>query len=569
MNLQDITPEIIKDFTDNSKIYERGKEYYYSGHVENINIKDSEINAVVSGNYGSSYTVKIEETGTGLDIKCNCPYEGRVCKHVVAVLLEYVNEYKGKENSWIKNYRPNRDKDKLCVMSNDLKSRLEQLSQKQLIDLILSIASRNENLERDLFLFTEQDNAVKTKTSKSFGLSIALSQIHEAFYISKGFIDYYAMPEVISKLQDILESTKNAHVFDKAEIYLDVVRKGSRAIESCDDSDGMLGDLIMECAEEYGHTLSQIELSVKDKQKRLQEMLEYRFSHDYGLDEGFEKAILNICNSQDNFDFVLDRIKKEIGTDRESYSYELLTDFLAKIYLKMGNVDEFLKIRENNLSSEDDYIQLANFWKDRKEEQKFVEILERGRIAISYQDTYGNYKLYDMLESYYEQKEDFYNLHRILMKHFGDCSSLDLYKRLEKLSQKIGNWETVELKLMSILGTKHASFLIDVLLYRTEYEKAIKIVKTRECQDDTKVEVAETVKNMNPEVSVSIYQDIINEQLSNTGRKYYQIAREYLKKLKNILLEIMQEPEQWEKYIENLRANNKHRPALHDEFKNL
>ena len=72
------------------KILARGKDYYLSGYVENLERNGEKVTAEVSGSDVTPYVVEIELTPDGgvEDWLCDCPYDlGPVCKHTVAVLL--------------------------------------------------------------------------------------------------------------------------------------------------------------------------------------------------------------------------------------------------------------------------------------------------------------------------------------------------------------------------------------------------------------------------------------------------------------------------------------------------
>lgn len=91
MNLKTLTENDVKRFAP-SEIFRRGVGYCHEGRVSNLGFdQDSEtITAEVEGNYGD-YTVEITIDEDGIDADCDCPYYGYPCKHMVAVLLSFVN----------------------------------------------------------------------------------------------------------------------------------------------------------------------------------------------------------------------------------------------------------------------------------------------------------------------------------------------------------------------------------------------------------------------------------------------------------------------------------------------
>ena len=68
-------------------ILKRGLSYYKNGAVESIDeIAVGEYFAIVSGSEHYEVEVKIKNK-TIVDINCDCPYDGGICKHAVAVIF--------------------------------------------------------------------------------------------------------------------------------------------------------------------------------------------------------------------------------------------------------------------------------------------------------------------------------------------------------------------------------------------------------------------------------------------------------------------------------------------------
>lgn len=74
-----------------STIFQRGESYYASGAVEDISYTDRRtLEATVSGS--EFYSIMISLEGDSVEADCDCPFDGGTCKHIVAVLLEAMNE---------------------------------------------------------------------------------------------------------------------------------------------------------------------------------------------------------------------------------------------------------------------------------------------------------------------------------------------------------------------------------------------------------------------------------------------------------------------------------------------
>ena len=94
MKLNEITRRWLKNFAG-EKIFQRGEDYFQSGMVYQMEYHPDNfsIYAEVSGNYGN-YEVKISEDTKDINAYCDCPYDGYPCKHIIAVLLNFIENKK-------------------------------------------------------------------------------------------------------------------------------------------------------------------------------------------------------------------------------------------------------------------------------------------------------------------------------------------------------------------------------------------------------------------------------------------------------------------------------------------
>lgn len=100
MDLNELTEDKIRAYADSTNIFERGKRYYLNGNIKYMDVTEGgkKIYAQVEGHYGL-YDVNITFGKNAIHSECTCPYSGRGCKHVVAVLLKFLYEYKDKINN--------------------------------------------------------------------------------------------------------------------------------------------------------------------------------------------------------------------------------------------------------------------------------------------------------------------------------------------------------------------------------------------------------------------------------------------------------------------------------------
>ncbi len=86
------TEKEIIHFADSYEIFKRGQSYYREGRIISFKYNLLKVEAKVKGHSGN-YKVEVDLTRKNIKAKCSCPYEGKVCKHQVAVLLKFIAEW--------------------------------------------------------------------------------------------------------------------------------------------------------------------------------------------------------------------------------------------------------------------------------------------------------------------------------------------------------------------------------------------------------------------------------------------------------------------------------------------
>ena len=149
MKFDDVTKEWIEHSTG-SKTFQKGCDYYHKGMIYEM-VYDPEnhlIRAQVCGGFGK-YKVTISDEEGRISVRCNCPSDKNFCKHIVAVLLNFI----GKKSKYL--YKAPK-KDTVNVLTS-LTARLNQCSHEQLVRIIIEAAQKNPEFKRDLIAFLEPD----------------------------------------------------------------------------------------------------------------------------------------------------------------------------------------------------------------------------------------------------------------------------------------------------------------------------------------------------------------------------------------------------------------------------
>ena len=263
---------MVKKFAG-ATIFGRGKKYYQSRMVEEIeyNSARDHIQAEVSGSSGHSYDVEITAAKRGIDATCSCPYDGYPCKHIVAVLLTFME----KRETLLRQSVENKKK----ILS--LKERVQALPKERLAKILLSLAEKYPGCQRDLLVEMGDD--------PQEAVSVIRKQIHQIFRAFES--DDYASGKVVKQLKDILRSIHQSSIEIKAIIYWAVSDWILKELNEYGMNDESLEDLAIETLDLLSEALSKPESSQEEKAEIIRALRKYSEWGNCGITDYVDEAI--------------------------------------------------------------------------------------------------------------------------------------------------------------------------------------------------------------------------------------------------------------------------------------
>ncbi|MFF2092721.1 SWIM zinc finger domain-containing protein [Paenibacillus sp. NPDC058174] len=235
-------------------ILERGEAYRANGHILSIEeIKPRVYHAEVEGSELYEVEIELDSRGEVNEIWCECPYDkGPVCKHAAAVLLEIRDEYFSEEKT------QSSPKNKPAPKMN-IADQLSKLSKDELITMLVDFYDDIEEVKQALSLkFIDADSKEGLNQYKK----IIRSSIKQ-YSDRHGFVAYRNVYSAIAGASQILEKAEeqleNGRHLRAAEISFCVLHELVNLLQSCDDSNGYVGDLIQECLHIIHLAASQLE----------------------------------------------------------------------------------------------------------------------------------------------------------------------------------------------------------------------------------------------------------------------------------------------------------------------
>ena len=93
--------DTIRSLADSAIIFKRGESLQRNGAFRRINGSTTQGHYLyeVDGNFGNYHTEIVLDSG--INTKCNCPYPGNGCKHVIAILLELFDQQESANRGYV------------------------------------------------------------------------------------------------------------------------------------------------------------------------------------------------------------------------------------------------------------------------------------------------------------------------------------------------------------------------------------------------------------------------------------------------------------------------------------
>lgn len=473
--------------------------------------------------------------------------------------------------------------------STALEQALTAMSHQELLNLIINLSSIEADFRRILLANVSispqilQQQPVSPQVVKQFKRDISkfFDELEERGRYDDYYDNEYDESEEYSELEILLENARTLNLVDQIDVFWHIAICGNEVFE---EGEFFIGTpQIEEAICLYGEAVTKLDLPHQQKHNYfdvLIDALSWAICGYGEVTEAIEEALDKICTVPEDFRYLIQKF--------ENSDYERSSDLIAQYYLELGDDENYLRVRQANLEKEKDYLQLAEFWQQKGDREKHLETLEQwvsnlvNRKAqpqsehnYLYAPRYSSLEdspILKRLAEHYRQQQDEENYCRILMTlaEFGK-TTLDLYKQIETLGVKLGNWQELKRKLIEFAQASSTN-LAEIYLYEQDWDAAVQLAQQRAnsyYEESLRILVAEGVKQHRTEASIQIYQQLVQSHIDNKNREHYSIAARHASAIKSIYLSVLNDSTAWQRYITDIRQRYPRHRALQEEFRGL
>ncbi|MHB0934754.1 MAG: SWIM zinc finger family protein [Armatimonadota bacterium] len=570
-HLKALTREAVQQLADSPAVFQRGVQYLHSDAIHQFSVTSWQIKAKVNGNYGD-YTVEVTDTPDELEMICTCPYEGWVCKHLVAVLLRFV------------------EMDKAAVVDVSLpeiaRQTLASMSQQELLQLIFDLANERDEFRRALMArLTIAPQLIAQQPRSSAQVRALKQQIaqffdelaHRAEYGYDGYYDEeYDPGATYPELATTFEIARTLHPLDQQEVFWYALTCANEIEEEMPMGTPQIAEALVA----YVDATRAVVHTSEERHAiwtALLDVLDWAVGDAEGIEEAVHQAIGQLCETPEDTRQLITLLQ---ATDEAGFA-----DWIAAYYRQLGDDDAYLATRQAHLVTESQHLELANYWEQHGNADEAREVLEQyvlRLIAQMDQQTQPYYGVtyvqpggvLDRLETAYRDAGDEKNLCRILfVQSRARALTVERYQQIKALSQSLGTWAEMQPVLLDAARYNRET-LAQIYLLEEDWDTALQLAQEKSpygfgYADSVRPLVARGVKAHRPEEALGILRPLVQSYIDQQNRSAYATAAGFAADIKDIYRNILHDDATWQAYITGIRQHYPRHRALQEEFRGL
>jgi len=557
--------------------FERGEDYYRRGAIRNPLRQGRTLRALCEGSRYEPYRISIELDEGGVAwADCSCPYDwGGYCKHVVALLL-----------SWL--HTPQE-----FTVIPETEELLDGMTREELVDVIKAMSQR----EPDLLYLLERREALPPARETPIDPEIYRRQIAYAFGRNVDWDERFALASELHDIKRPADRFREGGDWANAwTIYEAIAEEMTHHYREFHD-EGEVASIIAECTEGMVTCLRQGSPSSQPvRHTWIHQLFQIHLTDidwgGHGLADSVPGILSELAQGEDG-PFIeglfREAISERRGDDWSSrWHRERLLRDLLQVYesqernedyldlcweerldllyalklLELGRSEEALRAGRDGALQQQEVLQFSQALWEVGDGDSALSFAQQG-LQRSYNDGLAGW----LADRHEEQGEVSIPLN-LQLQRFEWRPSLKRYLKVISLAEALGHEKDMRHRLLTFLEQKqNYSTLVEIYLEEEEMDKAIRAVRRigRYHAEPYALRVAQAAEGARPQQALALYQDLALHHIARTNRGAYQVAAQYLGRVKQIY-QRLGEDDRWRSHIHHLRAEYPRHRALQDEL---
>lgn len=574
------------------KTFERGEDLFKDGSVHGLRAGPDRAAARVQG-ASRTYRTKLWRSRGELQFQCDCGtgYDHVFCKHCVAVGLAWLSSVEhsaGQAAGGTEVYPAGKASSpsqsggsaasaEPAVAPAELRAYISKLDKKRLLDLALEAIDYDEILRRRLML--ETLGVAEGRRLGEAELKVYRRLLREAIEVSD-YVDYDAMPDYVQGIEEalrpldaLLESGQPDAVIELCELALVELEHAADAVDA---SDGSLNHLYDELQRLHHAACREAR---PDPTRLAARLLEYELEGGLGIfnnaaatyadvlgpaglaaySRGLHRAWEKLQPRRHGAGSAADDAPAEI--DHRRYQIVALMERFA---VNSGaDVDTRASIRARDLSSPQDYLAIAETYRDAGQLDQARDWAEKGLARFPGSlETSG---LREFLIPLHARLGEGEKAVALVWTEFHARPNAGFFRKLQQFAPP-ETWPVWrERALQSV--REHAkcgedgSALVEILLSEGDVAAALAEARTHACRLDLWLELANRREAQAPAEALEIYRQQLDGIIARGDSRSYQQAAGLMRKIRH-LFHALNRGGEFNVYRDRVRFAHRHRRGL-------
>ena len=568
------------------RILVRGEEYYETGAVSELE-EDSpgEWTATVEGT--ENYSVEISMDGKEIESwYCDCPYDGEICKHVVATLLAIRDNEKKVNRSAFSKMKVEVEEAVVIDETVDIQQLLSFVNPQELSQFIYEYASMHPEFKTALLTRFMAKELSATSKEKDYRAEIQ-KVFNDSYYNKKSryhnrYDDFDCDWEtVFNRMDTFLEKADFFLNVGNIDTAIDIALQTLRSIgENYEDellyNDDLYpsdyceqaGDLLIKVIE-HPKTTQKQKTAILQELGQLAKLSTYRDYDLYDIDELLMQINLSIQPAEKALELI-DKLLEERKDTYDLYQIVLRkVNLLTELHEEQKAADtirQYLYLTEIREMEVDKLIASCQYDEAIRLLNEGIEIAEKEEhIGTVEEWLKTKLRIYEMTH----QTAEVINTCRLLFVSGRD--QLEYYSKLKTLVPKEVWKSFLDTMMKETQFSEYFSFggndEAEIYVKERDYERLFKLLSSiRYNQLEALMKYSYHLKDTHSEQLIAIYTSLLNDYAEqNVGRTHYELIAQALlcaKKLNG-------GQEAVKRLVAEFRIKYKRRPAMMEVLKDF
>lgn len=436
-----------------------------------------------------------------------------------------------------------------------------------LVDMLLEVSWRDERLAQSLM--------VKSAPSgETDSLVMEMRQVIDDATTVEGYIDWRSgrsfsdpLEQAVDTLAELLTPERAGALVELAQY---AIEQTEAALESVDDSDGLVGDVLCRLGALH---LQACTLARPDVEALAEDLFHLETTLPMGVcsfsaltykDALGAKGLQRYrALAQAQWD-ALGPVGAKSGFSHGRFKITRVMEDLARA---SGDVDALIAIKSQDLTHAPTYLTIAELLTENKRHDEALQWAERGLVA--HPDRPDN-RLRDFLAAAYLKRKRPADALQLTWIQFEERPGLEHYQKLHALAVKLGVWPAQRERALARLadaiardasqtsryqpkpGVPDMSRRLVIALWEGDLDAAWAAAHSGECQQSLRIRLAKALGPTRAQDAISLYRQLVPEIVGQTNNDAYASAVSLVREVQTLMAGLGQRP-QFANYATELR----------------